>query len=168
MRRWSCIEEQVTAVGRLKHSTTSARFYRHWERRRRRWRSTTKLCRSSGGRRPLGGGSTLSNIGLVYWSLGEMQKALEKFNEALPIWRAVGDRKGRLSHSTTSAWSIGHWERRGRRWRSTMRLLPIWRAVGDRSGEAITLNNIGVVYGRWERRRRRWRSTTRLCRSGGR
>ena len=31
---------------------------------------------------------------MVYWSLGEMQKALEKFNEALPIRRAIGDRKG--------------------------------------------------------------------------
>ena len=31
------------------------------------------------------------NIGRVYKSLGDMQKALEKFNEALPIIRAVGD-----------------------------------------------------------------------------
>ena len=35
---------------------------------------------------------TLSNIGSVYRSLGEMQKALEKHNETLPIFRALGDR----------------------------------------------------------------------------
>ena len=32
-------------------------------------------------------------------SLGEMQKALEKFNEALPIRRAVGDRRGEADHT---------------------------------------------------------------------
>ena len=32
-----------------------------------------------------GEAETLNNIGEVYWSLGEMQKALEKYNEALPI-----------------------------------------------------------------------------------
>ena len=31
---------------------------------------------------------------MVYQSLGETQKALEKFNEALPILQAVGDRSG--------------------------------------------------------------------------
>jgi tetratricopeptide (TPR) repeat protein len=55
-----------------------------------------------------GEAQTLNNIAAVYWSLGETQKALEKFNEALPIRRAVGDRRGRLTHSTTSARSIGH------------------------------------------------------------
>ena len=35
---------------------------------------------------------TLNNIGVVFRSLGEMQKALEKYNEALPI-RAIGDRR---------------------------------------------------------------------------
>ena len=55
--------------------------------------------------------TTLNNIGVAYDSLGEMQKALEAHNEALPIRRAVGDRSGRLSHSITSARSIGHWEK---------------------------------------------------------
>ena len=55
-----------------------------------------------------GEAQTLNNIGNVYRSLGEMRKALEKYNEALPLRRAVGDPAGRLTHSTTSAWSIGH------------------------------------------------------------
>ena len=70
-----------------------------------------------------GEAQTLNNIGEVYWSLGEMQKALEKYNEALPLRRAVGRPQwGGRTRSTTSAWSIVHWERRKRRWRSTMRL----------------------------------------------
>jgi CHAT domain-containing protein len=37
---------------------------------------------------------TLHNIGEVYRSLGETQKALDKFNEALAISRTIGDRNG--------------------------------------------------------------------------
>jgi CHAT domain-containing protein len=36
--------------------------------------------------------ATLNNIGAVYRSLGDMQKALDKFNEALSIRRAIGER----------------------------------------------------------------------------
>ncbi|MBD2558805.1 tetratricopeptide repeat protein, partial [Aphanizomenon flos-aquae] len=43
-------------------------------------------------RRNRGGeATTLNNIGLVYNALGEKQKALDFFNQALPIYRAVGD-----------------------------------------------------------------------------
>ncbi|MBR8841073.1 MAG: tetratricopeptide repeat protein, partial [Stigonema ocellatum SAG 48.90 = DSM 106950] len=35
--------------------------------------------------------TTLNNLGSVYNSLGEKQKALEYFNHALPLERAVGD-----------------------------------------------------------------------------
>ena len=37
---------------------------------------------------------TLNNIGGVYSSLGEKQKALQFYNQALPLRRAVGDRGG--------------------------------------------------------------------------
>jgi tetratricopeptide (TPR) repeat protein len=38
--------------------------------------------------------TTLNNIGAVYSDLGEKQKALEFYNQALPIIRAVGDPYG--------------------------------------------------------------------------
>uniref|UniRef100_UPI0026025A45 CHAT domain-containing protein n=1 Tax=uncultured Nostoc sp. TaxID=340711 RepID=UPI0026025A45 len=41
-----------------------------------------------------GEATTLNNIGLVYDDLGEKQKALDFYNQALPLWRAVGDRSG--------------------------------------------------------------------------
>ena len=92
----------------------------------------------------IGEAVTLNNIGQVYRLLGELQKALETYNEALPITTGVRQPQwGRLTHSTTSAWSITYWERRGRRWRSTTKLCRLRRAVGDRSGEAITLSNVG-------------------------
>ena len=50
------------------------------------------LRRAAGDRS--GEAQTLNNIGAVHRSLGEIQKALEKYNEALPLWRALGDRNG--------------------------------------------------------------------------
>ena len=41
-----------------------------------------------------GSSTVLNNIGMVYWLLGELQKALENLNQALQIRRAVGDRNG--------------------------------------------------------------------------
>ena len=38
--------------------------------------------------------TTLNNIGLVYDSIGEKQKALDNYAQALPLSRAVGDRGG--------------------------------------------------------------------------
>jgi tetratricopeptide (TPR) repeat protein len=41
-----------------------------------------------------GEAATLNNIGGVYSDLGEKQKALDYYNQALPISRAVGDPYG--------------------------------------------------------------------------
>ncbi|MFN8489742.1 MAG: tetratricopeptide repeat protein [Caldilineaceae bacterium] len=38
--------------------------------------------------------SILNNIGFVYSALGEKQKALDFYNQALPLRRAVGDKVG--------------------------------------------------------------------------
>jgi tetratricopeptide (TPR) repeat protein len=46
-------------------------------------------------RRNRGGeATTLNNIGGVYSDLGEKQKALDYYNQALPLIRAVGDPSG--------------------------------------------------------------------------
>ena len=37
---------------------------------------------------------TLTSLGVLYDSLGEKQKAIDYYNQALPIHRAVGDRSG--------------------------------------------------------------------------
>jgi CHAT domain-containing protein/Tfp pilus assembly protein PilF len=78
--------------------------------------------------------------------MGEMQKALEKYNEALPISRAIGNRSGDAGTIN----NIGMIYRRlGETQKALEKLneaLPIWRAVGNRTGEALTLNSIGLVY----------------------
>jgi CHAT domain-containing protein/Tfp pilus assembly protein PilF len=83
---------------------------------------------------------------VVYWSLGEMQKALEKYNEALPISQAIGARKVEaetLQNIGAVYWALGDMQRALEKFNEA---LPIWRAVGDRSGEAATLSSIGLIY----------------------
>jgi CHAT domain-containing protein/tetratricopeptide (TPR) repeat protein len=89
---------------------------------------------------------TLNNIGEVYRSLGEIQKALEKYNEALPLSRAVGDRRWEaitLNNIGLVYRSLGEAQKALEKYTEA---LTLRRAVGDRSGEAITLTNIGSVY----------------------
>ena len=100
-----------------------------------------------------GEATTLNNIGLVYSALGEKQKALDYYNQALPIRRAVGDSGG----EATTLSNIGVvYSALGAKQKALdfyNQALPIYRAVGDsealrrnRGGEATTLNNIGRVY----------------------
>jgi tetratricopeptide (TPR) repeat protein len=90
--------------------------------------------------------TALSNRGWLHNRLGERDRALEFYRQALPIRRAVGDRQG----EAVTLNNIGSvYDRLGERDRALgfyHQALPIRRAVGDRQGEAVTLNNIGSVY----------------------
>jgi CHAT domain-containing protein/predicted negative regulator of RcsB-dependent stress response len=93
-----------------------------------------------------GEAATLNNIGSAYQSLGEMQKALEKFNQTLPIFRSVGDRRGEaqiLNNIGTVYRSLGETQKALENFND---ILPLRRAMGDRHGEAQTLNNIGTAH----------------------
>ena len=117
----------------------------HWERRRRRWRIQRSSADLASGRRPQGEAVTLNNIGVVYQSLGETQKALEKHNEALPIRPAVGDRSGEahtLNNIGVVYRSLGETQKALEKYNEA---LPLRRAVGDRNGEAVTLLGIARV-----------------------
>jgi CHAT domain-containing protein/Flp pilus assembly protein TadD len=93
-----------------------------------------------------GEAKTLSNIGVIYSSIGKPQEALKYHNQALPISREVGD----LSGEATTLNNIGSvYDDIGKPDEALKyynQALPISREVGDRSGEAKTLNNIGSAY----------------------
>jgi CHAT domain-containing protein/Tfp pilus assembly protein PilF len=78
--------------------------------------------------------------------LGETSRALDYYNQALPLFRAIGDREG----EATTLISIGAiYSDLGETSRALdyyNQALPLTRAVGDRKGEATTLTNIGKVY----------------------
>jgi CHAT domain-containing protein/Tfp pilus assembly protein PilF len=88
----------------------------------------------------------LSNIGSLYNTLGQNQKALEYLEKALPIRKAVGDRPG---EATTLA-KIGRvYSDLGQKQKALyfyQDALSIQEEVGNRSGEATILSNIGAVY----------------------
>jgi tetratricopeptide (TPR) repeat protein len=82
----------------------------------------------------------------VYDALGDQPRALEYYNQALPLRRAVGDRSG---EATTLNNMGGVYDALGDQPRALEyynQALPLRRAVGDRSGEATTCYNIGMVY----------------------
>ncbi|MEM6403200.1 MAG: tetratricopeptide repeat protein [Cyanobacteria bacterium P01_D01_bin.116] len=93
-----------------------------------------------------GEATTLNNIGAVYSDLGEKQKALSYYNQALLLGRAVGDKSG----EATTLVNIGAiYSDLGEKQKALSFLnqaLPLFRAVGNRGGEAGTLHNIGAIY----------------------
>ncbi|MFN7201387.1 MAG: tetratricopeptide repeat protein, partial [Aphanizomenon sp.] len=79
-------------------------------------------------------------------SAESLRQAIQKWQEARLLYRAVGDRRG----EATTLNNIGAvYDALGEKQKALdfyNQALPIRRAVGDRRGEAITLNNIGGVY----------------------
>jgi CHAT domain-containing protein/Flp pilus assembly protein TadD len=89
---------------------------------------------------------SLLMLGRIYDSLGEKQKALDYYNQALPLFRAVGNKSG----EATTLNNIGLvYDSLGEKQKALDyydQALSLFRAVGNKSGEATTLNNIGRVY----------------------
>ena len=88
----------------------------------------------------------LDNIGFIYRSWERLRKALEKYNEALPITRTIGNRSWEaitLNNIGAVYRSLGEMQKALEKYNET---LPIQRAIGDRSEEVIHSNNIGYVY----------------------
>nr|MBW4623461.1 CHAT domain-containing protein [Cyanosarcina radialis HA8281-LM2] len=84
----------------------------------------------------------LNNIGQVYDALGEKQKALEFYNQSLPLSRAVGDRSteaATLNNIGAVYFTLGEKQKALSYYNLS---LPLLRAVGNKSGEAATLGNL--------------------------
>jgi tetratricopeptide (TPR) repeat protein len=88
----------------------------------------------------------LHEYGAVYSALGEKEKALAYYEQALPLWRQGGDKAGEavtLNNIGAVYDALGEKEKALAYYEQA---LPLWRQVGDKAGEATTLNNIGGVY----------------------
>ena len=117
-----------------------------------KWQEARLLYRAVGDRRVEA--FTLTGIGRVYDALGEKQKALDFYNQALPIYRAVGDsealRRNRGGEATTLNNIGGVYSDLGEKQKALdyyNQALPLIRAVGDPSGEATILDNIRALGG---------------------
>jgi CHAT domain-containing protein/Tfp pilus assembly protein PilF len=79
-------------------------------------------------------------------TLEARKKSVEKYHEALDMYRRASDRKGEaqtLKNIGEVYWRLGDMQKALEK---SNEALPIFRAVGDRRGEAETLNNIGAIY----------------------
>jgi CHAT domain-containing protein/Tfp pilus assembly protein PilF len=88
----------------------------------------------------------LNNIGFLYSVLGQKQKALEYYEKALPIHKAMGNRPGEATTLNNIGLVYDDLGQKQRALEFYQKALPIRKEVGDRAGEATTLNNIGAVY----------------------
>jgi tetratricopeptide (TPR) repeat protein len=93
-----------------------------------------------------GEGRILTGIGAIYYSLGNYEKALEFFKQALAIQREIGDRAG--EGSTLSNLGAIHYSLGKSEMASVLygRALAIQEAIGDQAGEGRILTGIGAVY----------------------
>src|SRR6266511_38401 len=117
-----------------------------------RYNEALPICLELGDRN--GEAITLTNIGTVYWSLGETHKALAKFSEALPLSRAVGDRVGEADNINNIGviyHVLGELHKALEKYEEALR---IFRAAGDRRGEGDTLHNIGHIYSNFGERQK--------------
>jgi len=83
---------------------------------------------------------------LVYHDLGEKQKALDYYIQALPLSRAVGDHAGEAITLSNIGWAYSALGEKLKALDYYNQALPVIRAVGDRASEAAMLSNIGLVY----------------------
>jgi tetratricopeptide (TPR) repeat protein len=74
------------------------------------------------------------------------RQAIRKLEEALPLWQAMGDRRGEAQ--TLNLIGAFHFELGESQKALTYcyQALPLLRAVGDRQGEMYSLRDIGVAY----------------------
>jgi tetratricopeptide (TPR) repeat protein len=79
-------------------------------------------------------------------TLEEKRESIEKYQEALKLYRRAGDRSGEASTLNNIGRvyrSLGETQKALDKYNES---LSIRRAIGDRRGEAESLNNIGLVY----------------------
>ena len=79
-------------------------------------------------------------------SAESLRQAIKKWEEAILLLRAVGDRRGEAITLNNIGLVYDALGEKQKALDFYNQALPIRRAVGDRGGEATTLNNIGGVY----------------------
>jgi len=87
-----------------------------------------------------------NELGGVYNAVGDKQKALRYYEDALSISKEVGDRGGEGATLNNLGLVYNALGNKPEALRYYGEALSIKREVGDRGGEGTTLNNLGAVY----------------------
>ena len=88
----------------------------------------------------------LNILGGLYRLSGQLQKALDDLNEALPIEQQASSLLGQGTTLMTMGRVYSDLGEENKALAALNQALPMWRALGSRSGEAATLSYIGRVY----------------------
>ena len=100
----------------------------------------------AGGRGPGRGGGHAEQHRRRVRGLGEPQRALEYYGQALPIRREVGDRAGEAATLNNIGAVYDGLGEPQRALEYYGQALPILREVGDRAGEAVTRYNMAMIH----------------------
>jgi tetratricopeptide (TPR) repeat protein len=85
-------------------------------------------------------------LGVVYSNLGENQKALDHYNQALPLLRALGNHRGEAIALFNIGGIYSFFGERHKALDHFNQSLLLIQSLGDRRGEARTLYGIGTIY----------------------
>jgi CHAT domain-containing protein len=88
----------------------------------------------------------LNILGSLYRTAGQLQKALDDLNEALPIEQQANSLFGQATTLMTMGRVYTDLGQEDKALALLNQALPLWRSLGSRSGEAATLNYIGKAY----------------------
>ncbi len=84
--------------------------------------------------------------GRILTDLGQEQKALDLFNEILPVWRELNILQGEASTLNNMGRVYNDLGQRDKALEVLNQALPMWRQLSNRGGEASTLDNLGRCY----------------------
>lgn len=89
----------------------------------------------------------IQSIGIIFYSMGNLDEALKYYEKALEIYKGKGDKKGKAD----ILGAIGLVHRDKGNLNETLnyleRALEIHKEIGDKKGEAIQLGNMAAAYG---------------------
>ena len=89
---------------------------------------------------------TLTNMGTIYNLRNERQKALTHLDEAITVWRAIGDRHLEASTQIIKGGVYYALGEPHKALDSYSFALPVMRATGDQGGEGVSFLQIGNFY----------------------
>jgi CHAT domain-containing protein/Tfp pilus assembly protein PilF len=93
-----------------------------------------------------GEASTLDNLGRTSSDMGDGKQALDDFNQALLVFRNLGERNGEALVLNDTGPAYAALGQKQKALEAYNQAIALWRELGNRQGEALTLNNIGRLY----------------------
>src|SRR5215813_8305321 len=75
-----------------------------------------------------------------------LRKAIVKYEEALSLWRSVGDQSGEAETLTSAGQALNYFGERQKAIEYFQRAIALWKAVGDVRGQAKAISGVVEVY----------------------